>query len=71
MYPFLVTRLLWLGEKETDRLTFLISRYVESQVNKTVTVNGVEVVIPADPDEKWKGFFYAFLLLVTTVFQVS
>ncbi len=46
-------------------------RYVESQVNKTMTSNGTEIFIPANPEEKWKGFFYAFLLLVTTVFQVN
>jgi hypothetical protein len=44
---------------------------VESQVNKTMTSNGTEIFIPANPEEKWKGFFYAFLLLVTTVFQVN
>ena len=45
--------------------------YVESQFNKTyVNETGSEILIPADPEEEWKGFFYAFLLLVVTVFQV-
>lgn len=37
-------------------------RYVESQVKQEGR--------PFNPEEKWKGFFYAFLLLATTVFQV-
>jgi hypothetical protein len=47
--------------------------YVESQFNSTKydAESGIEIDIPADPQEEWKGYFYAFLLLIVTVFQVN
>jgi len=43
----------------------LMINYVETYAR----VNQSDPTIPLQPEERWKGFFYAILLLVATIFQ--